>query len=298
MMMFVTVTGSYAATIHVPADYATIGAAITAASNGDTILVAAGTYTEFVRITKSLTIKGHSAADTFVKAPATNASVIAISADNVNLSGFNVSGATDSGYAGIVVSPWNSGWTNRDNVTVQKCTVEYNSRGIAVYQSSNVKIMNNIVRNSIRRAIDSDEQGAGIAVLSDGTFAVTNALISGNTIYDNDWWGIVAGKTILGAGTPSLSGLLIKSNNIYNNGSNDLMGGASLGDSNAMGMAFDFCSGLITLISNKILETSVSGKEMFVIGVAADQITGTGNKVYHNLKPATLTGHNDPVPGY
>lgn len=38
--------GAQGATIHVPADYSTIQAAINAASNGDTIVVAPGTYQE------------------------------------------------------------------------------------------------------------------------------------------------------------------------------------------------------------------------------------------------------------
>ena len=47
-----------AAIIHVPADYPTIGAAVTAASPGDTIVVAADTYNEQVQITKTLTLRG------------------------------------------------------------------------------------------------------------------------------------------------------------------------------------------------------------------------------------------------
>jgi parallel beta-helix repeat protein len=297
VMSLTVVTGSYAATIHVPADYGTITAAITAASSGDTILVAAGTYSEWVWVIKSLTIKGHSAADTFVKAPTSSSSVFWISANNVTLSGFNISGATDSGYAGIVISPWFFSWVNYNNITVQKCTVEHNSGGIVVYRSSNVKIMNNIVRNTIMRSTDTDEQGVGIAVLSDNTFSVTNTTISGNSIYDNDWWGIMVGRTLAtGAGTPNFSGLVIKSNSIYNNGSLDLSGG--LGDVNWNGLGFYNCSGPITLTSNKILETDGGFFQMFTIGVAAGQITGTGNKVYHNLKPAKLTGPNEPLPGY
>jgi len=50
------------AELHVPSEYSTIQAAINAASPGDTIIVAAGTYSEaYVTITKSITLEGANA---------------------------------------------------------------------------------------------------------------------------------------------------------------------------------------------------------------------------------------------
>ena len=53
----VTEAKASAATIYVPDDYATIQAAVDAASTGDTIIVKDGTYSEHVDVNKSLTIK-------------------------------------------------------------------------------------------------------------------------------------------------------------------------------------------------------------------------------------------------
>src|SRR4030042_1791936 len=60
-LALVTATPVLADVIDVPGDYPTINAGINAASDGDTIMVAAGLYKENVNINKSLTLKGFQA---------------------------------------------------------------------------------------------------------------------------------------------------------------------------------------------------------------------------------------------
>jgi len=64
------VQGVLAATINVPTDHATIQAAINAANTGDTINVAAGTYSETLNIDKDVDIVSASSANTFIQASA------------------------------------------------------------------------------------------------------------------------------------------------------------------------------------------------------------------------------------
>ena len=69
---------------------------------GDCIVnVAAGTYTENVNVDVSLTLQGESSTTVTVNAADSNVSIFKVTASNVNISGFTVSGATGGGQAGI-----------------------------------------------------------------------------------------------------------------------------------------------------------------------------------------------------
>lgn len=55
-----------AVTLNVPADHATIAAAVHAAAEGDTVLVAPGRYTEYVEITRNLVLRSSAGPDSTV----------------------------------------------------------------------------------------------------------------------------------------------------------------------------------------------------------------------------------------
>jgi nitrous oxidase accessory protein len=81
-------------TLTVPDDYPTIQAAITAASEGDTVFVETGTYEEYVNVTKSLSIRGENVQGTAVIG-------FEVHADNVTISGFTMNAGS---YTGVEVS--------------------------------------------------------------------------------------------------------------------------------------------------------------------------------------------------
>lgn len=87
MFSFVRCKGSVEATsqvIHVPKDFPTIGQAIDNASSGATILVASGTYREYLNITKSLSIVGENRTTTIIDGGSA-AYVVSIGGDNVTI---------------------------------------------------------------------------------------------------------------------------------------------------------------------------------------------------------------------
>jgi len=102
--------------------YASIQAAVTAATAGDEILVSDGSYTENVVIDRSITLLSENgAAATTVTAASTTTPVFDVNAANfVTIEGFTVLGATGSNVAGIDFTDSSSGIiTNND---VGSCT--------------------------------------------------------------------------------------------------------------------------------------------------------------------------------
>ena len=109
-------------------------------SDGDTINVHDGTYTENVEVGKSLTIRSdNGSAVTTVQADET---VFAINADYVNISGFTITGATDDFRAGIGLEP------TKKHCTISNNTISGNNFGISLYNSDYNNITKNIIANN------------------------------------------------------------------------------------------------------------------------------------------------------
>ncbi|PXF51630.1 MAG: hypothetical protein C4B55_04490 [Candidatus Methanophagaceae archaeon] len=120
--------------IFVPDDYATIQAAVNAASPGDTIIVRDGTYCENVEIsTPHLTIRSENGSDrTTVLAKDPKDHVFNVAGDFVNLSGFTATGAEDWN-AGIYLyhaAHCNISFNNAENNNNYGIWLDYSSNNI------------------------------------------------------------------------------------------------------------------------------------------------------------------------
>ena len=98
----------------------TISQAVTNASAGDTVSVAAGTYAEMVTIAKQITLQGASAATTTIDATGkVNGVLLTSGSAGSTVQGFTVKNALGEGILAMQTS----------NVTIQQNTVTANDKG-------------------------------------------------------------------------------------------------------------------------------------------------------------------------
>ncbi|WFN34534.1 right-handed parallel beta-helix repeat-containing protein [Methanogenium sp. S4BF] len=124
-------------------DFTTIQAAIDAALDGDTIVVRDGSYTENLVIGKVVSLQSENGPEhAGVIAADPTAAVIQVSAGNVTISGFSISGTPDGsenlGTSGVYL-------VNADDCTIQENIITRNSNGIYVYRGNR----NTIDRNTL-----------------------------------------------------------------------------------------------------------------------------------------------------
>lgn len=149
------------------ANYKSIQNAVDNATDGDTVLVYPGNYTENVHVSKELTITSLSEnpVDTVIHAANSEDDVFNVVADNVTIKGFGISGARTDQYgddkAGIYFEGVNNSVTKKNNVFSNGYGIflfdSYNNTltennvymgrigGIFLWNSSNNELNNNLI---------------------------------------------------------------------------------------------------------------------------------------------------------
>jgi parallel beta-helix repeat protein len=177
---YVSTTGSDTNSGSVTSPFRTFSKAVSVLRPGDTLQVMPGTYTESFRVTASgtasapITVIGNGA---IINMGGTQQTGIKIRGSYINLSGFEVTGATDAGIAmpGTYLTVKNN--KVHDNVTqngIGTCgtsTTGWSSAMKVGVGGQNITIENNTVYNNC---------GEGIAVTRG-----VNVTVKNNTVYDN-----------------------------------------------------------------------------------------------------------------
>lgn len=138
-VLVILAPGVLAKTINVPEDFGTIQSAVDAASAGDTVKVAPGTYAENIIVKKSINLRGAGASTTLVLAADTNNDVLAVNVRWANISGFKVTGAREN-RAGIYLN-------SADYSNISSNEFSNNDIGIYLLACSNIVLSDNIASN-------------------------------------------------------------------------------------------------------------------------------------------------------
>ena len=212
------VNPSYSATINIPDDYPTIQAGINASVNGDTVLVAPGTYTENINFSgKAIVLLSSGGRDATSITSASSGTVVVTfssSEDTTSiLDGFTIDGlSTSRGVYCVGAGP-----------IIKNCEIKFcvfNDDGPGIYcENSAAKIRYNLIHNN---QTGVSATGGGICVKGSGEVE-----ISYNSIYSNTNYG---GP---GIGCPGASNIKIAYNLIRDNfGGSPQSGGIYISGSN------------------------------------------------------------------
>lgn len=231
-----TINISVAGTIRrVPEDYPTIQKAINAAVSGDTILVAAGTYPEYVCVNKSVTLQGTNR-QSIITGAATPPRVVDVKVSNVKIRGFTIQPPKTS-YHGIFVEPPLGQYFNNVNITdntiigcnngifysrSSKCfitnnTLERNTYGISLYDSNYNVAAQNFINSSGYYGIDfyarSHHNNITENTITNGKYGVLLEYANFTTMYLNT----IKSNTEYAIRLSYTFNSLIKGNNVVNN---------------------------------------------------------------------------------
>jgi len=299
---------SEAQVIHVPADQPSIQAGIDYATNGDTVLVANGTYLENINfLGKAITVASNFIIDgdtnhinnTIIDGsmpddPDYGSVVTFLTGEDSTsvLSGFTITGgtgmadpATGARIGGGIVCYYSTARIIHNIITGNGIyDVDYAwGAGIACVRDNGADrmvIRNNIISNNQSISYSSLASGGGVEVWG-------NAVLSNNTISGNSatcTLGNVYGAGIFNASLDSPANSIYLENNTIQNNNGE-------GGSWASGGGFFNIWGICFISDNEITNNTLSAESTFGGGIDIDEATSAeinGNNINHN----TLNGGN------
>jgi len=238
-VQFITSASVDPAIIRVPKNYSTIQEAINAASSGDIILVAAGTYYEHLTINKSLTLIGEDKSNTIIDGNGTD-SVMRITSGNVNISGFTVQNSGNSSLldSGIFIESNSSGNTISGN------TITSNDYGILLNHSSGNVISNNHISNN---------EGGFPGLLWGGGICLSYG--SNNTISDNIMTNNLVSVILCDSSNNTIVGNVLSNKLVLSNSNGNIISNNMLYGPSGI-LLYDSSRNIIsndTIIANKML---------------------------------------------
>ena len=261
--------------------YTTIQDAVSDASDGDVISVSSGEYFGQVTVDKKITIKGESAESTFLSI-ANNESGFIIISDEVSISGFTVSGATDFQESGILIGgmfPGDETYVSIGDVTISKCVLEYNCVGIYIWKAHDCMIVNNVVRYN--ETIPLNIYGGNGIIAWEGP-STHNSFVNNEISYNFKYGLFIGGDTYA-----SYDDTKIHGNTFYRNGAYWELNGPGTGDYNWLALGFYNADGKIKVSGNRIFPTD-SDLDVWVWNAPGLKVVGT--TVYKG------TGPHAPLP--
>jgi serine protease len=219
LALFAVAAVAAADIIHVPGQYPTIQQGIDAATAGDIVMVAPGTYPEEINLKAGVVVQGAGEGQSIIDGGGNSGDVVraignAITPDT-KINGFTITGALNGGGmpggGGVFC---NSG--ARPEIT--NCRISGNDCGIALWNGSAAYIANNVVTDNL---YDGVSIGSPATVVNN---TIHNCRIG---LYDNGGYGptvmnnVITGCSQYGAYGPSGGqGPVLTYNDVWNNGEN------------------------------------------------------------------------------
>jgi predicted outer membrane repeat protein len=161
---------------NVPGEYSSIQAAINASANGDTVLVAPGTYNEQIQFNgKQIAVRSLGGATTTTISYSGGSVVRFVNSEGPNsiLDGFTITGGNAKG-GGIYINP---GFPTIENCIITNNSSPWEGGGVFINQSTSGAIFINTVFSNN----DAGTRGGGIYCNTGGEITLTDCTFTGNT---------------------------------------------------------------------------------------------------------------------